>query len=146
MAGSYTYQGVRVDGAKELRRALKQAGLDLKADIKDAHKSAAEIVTARARVLVPVAPSTMTSAKPGLLRDSLRAAGTQTAAIARAGGKRVPYAQPIHWGWFKRGIKPNLFITRAASETEPAWVQEYEKKFDGILDEIAASTDGVTSG
>lgn len=143
MAGIYSYEGVRVDGARELRSALKKAGLDLKDDIKAAHKDVASIVVARARVLVPVAPATMTTASPGLLRDSLRPAGTQTAAIARAGKKRVPYANPIHWGWFKRNIKPNLFLTRAASETEPKWVAEYEAKFDKVLEEIENSTKGI---
>lgn len=144
MAGVYSYEGVRVDGARELRRALKQAGLDLKADIKDAHKDVAQTVISRARVLVPVAPVTMTSAKPGLLRDSLRPGSTQTAAIGRAGSKKVPYANPIQWGWFKRNIKPSLFMTRAASETEPQWVKQYEAKFDTILDHISNSTNGVT--
>lgn len=144
MAGAYEYKGVRVDGARELRRALKQAEIDAKDDIKDAHKSVAEIVVARARQLVPVAPADMATAVPGLLRDSLRTGQTQTAAIGRAGRKSVPYAAPIHWGWFKRGIKPSLFLTKAASETEPKWVAEYEKKFDKILDKIADSTKGKT--
>lgn len=137
------YEGVRVDGARELRRALKQAGIDLKDEIKAAHKSSAGIVESRARALVPVAPASMSSAKPGMLRDSLRSAGTQTAAIVRSGSKRVPYANPIHWGWHRRNIRPNLFLTRAASETEPAWIKDYEDKFDAILDEIANSTNGV---
>lgn len=142
MAGSYSYEGVKVEGARELRAALKKAGLDLNDDIKDAHKTVAEIVTARARTIVPVAPASMTTATPGLLRDSIRPGATKTAAIARAGKKAVPYAGPIHWGWFKRNIKPSLFLTRAASETEPKWVEEYEKKFDRILDTIEQSTKG----
>ena len=142
MAGAYDYKGVRVDGARELRRALRRAEIDVKDDIKDAHKTVADIVVARARQLVPVAPASMTTATPGLLRDSLRTGQTQTAAIGRAGKKRVPYAGPIHWGWFKRNIKPTLFLTKAASETEPKWVAEYEKKFDDILDNIENSTKG----
>ena len=140
--GDYDYQGVRVEGARDLRRALRKAEIDVKDDIKDAHRSVADIVVARARQLVPVAPASMTTATPGLLRDSLRTGQTQTAAIGRAGKKRVPYAGPIHWGWFKRNIKPSLFLTKAASETEPKWVAEYEKKFDGILDNIENSTKG----
>lgn len=141
--GEYDYQGVRVEGARELRRALRRAEIDVKDDIKDAHKTVADIVVARARQIVPVAPATMSTAVPGMLRDSLRTGQTQTAAIARAGKKAVPYAGPIHWGWFRRNIHPSLFLTKAASETEPKWVAEYEKKFDGILDKIEQSTKGT---
>ena len=127
---------VYVDGARELRRTLKKAGIDVRTDLKDAHRSAANTVLVRAMQVVPVAPATMRSAKPGLLRDSLRPGATQTAAIVRAGKKRVPYAGPIHWGWRKRNIKPTLFLTKSAKETEPAWVNEYLKKFEDILDNI----------
>lgn len=132
--------GITVDGARELRRTLKRAGVDVK-ELKATHKSSAQIVMTRAASLCPVAPITMTSAVPGLLKDTLRAAGTQTAAIVRAGNNRssakgVPYAGPIHWGWHRRNIKPNLFLTRAASETEPKWVESYWTHIHNILDEI----------
>lgn len=135
---------VRVEGARELRAALRKAGLDMKDEIKDAHRSVAETVISRARELCPVAPADMTSAVPGLLRDSLRPGATQTAAIARAGKKRVPYAAPIHWGWFKRGILPSLFLAKAASDTEATWIKDYERKFDKIREQIEDSTNGVT--
>lgn len=132
--------GITVDGARELRRTLKRAGVDVK-ELKATHKSSAQIVMTRAADLCPVAPVSMSSAVPGLLRDTLRAAGTQTAAIVRAGNNRktakgVPYAAPIHWGWHRRNIKPNRFLTRAASETEPKWVESYWSHIHNILDEI----------
>lgn len=135
------YKGIQVDGARELRRTLRKASVDVKAELKDAHKSSAQMVMSRAAELCPVAPVTMTSATPGLLRDSLRAAGTQTAAIVRAGNNRltatgVPYALPIHWGWFRRNIRPTLFMTKAAADTEPAWVENYMKHLNEIIDKV----------
>jgi hypothetical protein len=138
------FQAARVEGARELRRALKTAGLNLDNEIKDAHRSVSNIVITRALELVPVAPTSMTTAVPGLLRDSIRAGATKTTAIVRAGtNKKVPYANPIHWGWFKRGIKPNPFLATAAAETEAKWVAKYDDAFERILDQIANSTQGV---
>lgn len=133
--------GVQVEGARELRRTLKKAGVDIKDDLKTAHKSSAQIVMSRAVNLCPVAPASMTSAVPGLLRDTLRAAGTQTAAIVRGGNNRrsakgVPYAGPIHWGWHRRNIRPNKFLTRAAAESEGLWIGSYYSHMHGILDTI----------
>ena len=133
--------GVKVDGARDLRRTLKKAGVDIRADLKKAHKSSADIVLSRARTLCPVAPVSMTSAVPGLLRDTLRGAGTQTAAIIRGGNNRktakgVPYAGPIHWGWHKRNIKPNPFLARAAAETESSWITKYTAHMNDIVDTI----------
>lgn len=138
--------GVKVAGARELRRALKQAGVDVREDIKDAHREVGNIVVSRARALVPVAPPTMRSAVPGLLRDSIRPGATQTAAIVRAGtNKKVPYANPIHWGWHRRHIRPSLFLARAAAETEKTWINEYFDKFDKLLDKVADSTKETAS-
>ncbi|WP_022867147.1 hypothetical protein [Schaalia vaccimaxillae] len=134
---------VQVRGARELRRQLKQAGDDL-TDMKTAHKRAAEIAATGAEALVPM--------KSRDLRDSIRAAGTKTAGIVRAGKKSVPYANAIQWGrkvWpakraspqpprhkFFAVIKPSLFATEGAKATEPKWVAEYEKSLDKALDKI----------
>lgn len=133
MADQYT--GVRVEGARRLRSTLKKAGLDIRDDLKEAHKNAATIVSRRAAHLAPVGPDSRRH-KSGQLKATVRPAGTQTAAIVRAGKKRVPYAGPIQWGWHKRNIKPTFFLTRAASDTEPTWLKGYEKKFNNILDSI----------
>ena len=139
----YDYQGVRVEGAKELRSAFETAGVVMDDDFKFIHKEVADTVVSRAQELCPVAPVDMTSAIPGLLRDSLRGSGTKRAAIARAGKKKVPYAAPIHWGWYERHIYPSLFLTHAAKGTEPQWVAKYYKKFESLLDDIADSTKGM---
>lgn len=132
---AHDYTGVRVDGARRLRSTLKKAGIDVRDDMKKAHKDAASVVSRRAAHLAPVSPGSPRH-KPGQLKASIRPAGTQTAAIVRAGKKRVPYAGPIQWGWHKRNIKPTFFLTRAAHETEPEWLKSYEKKFNTILDSI----------
>lgn len=94
----YDYQGVRVEGAKELRSAFETAGVVMDDDFKFIHKEVADTVVSRAQELCPVAPVDMTSAIPGLLRDSLRGSGTKRAAIARAGKKESALRRPDSLG------------------------------------------------
>lgn len=127
---------LEVRGSRELKKALADAGVDVVADVKATHRKVGGIVLTRALTLTPVSS--------GNLRSTLRVGATQKVGIVRAGRAKVPYANPIHWGWPKRNIKPSLFLTRAADETRPKWVNEYYKAFDDILDKIRNSTDGVT--
>lgn len=119
--------GIQVEGAKEFRRTLKNAGDDL-SDLKDAHRRAADVVVGASRMRVPK--------RKGRLAASLRGSGAKTAATVRAGGASVPYANPIHWGWPARGIKANPFITEAAQSTETEWVRLYEKEVERQLDKV----------
>lgn len=134
---------VQVAGARQLRRALKQAGDDFQ-DLKDLNRKAAEVVAARARALAPVGPT-------GRLRDSVRAAGTKTAAIVRMGKKSVPYANAVHWGrsWWPNKHHPraaiskiegNPFVSLAAQATEAQWVGLYEDGINKIIDRIEGTT------
>jgi hypothetical protein len=67
--------------------------------------------------------------RTGALKGSIRTAAQQRRVIVRAGGARVPYANPIHWGWFRRGIKPNQFFSRAIAGK----IDEiYKKYFDNL--------------
>ncbi|WP_428639693.1 HK97 gp10 family phage protein [Schaalia sp.] len=132
---------VTVDGARELRRQLKAAGDDL-SDLKATHQRVARIAADGAEALAPV--------RTGRLRQSIRSAGTKTAAIVRVGKKSVPYAHAIQWGrkiWpSARGPQPNpprhkhpsvilpsLFATQGAKATEPKWVAEYMNAVDKAL-------------
>lgn len=111
---------IRVSGLNQVIRALKDVGVPAK-EVSGAGKEAAEIVAGEARTLVPV--------RTGKLRDSIRVGGQQRKVIVRAGGARVPYANPIHWGWFRRGIKPNQFFSRAIATNIDAI---YKKYFDNL--------------
>ena len=118
---------VRVEGARELRRTLKDASHSLD-NLKDAHAAAGAIVVPEAKAGAPVVS--------GRLAGSVRSTGTQTAAVVRAGYASVPYAAPIHWGWAKRGIKARPFISQAAVRTQPRWLEAYHKAVQHILDKV----------
>jgi hypothetical protein len=108
-------RGIEVTGARELSRALKAADPALLKELKAENKRLAGMVADTAQSHVPV--------RSGRLRASIRAGSTQKSGTVKAGGARVPYAGPIHFGWFVRKdparggpIKPNPFLYRALDE------------------------------
>lgn len=115
---------MRVEGARRLRATLKAAGVSVQ-DLKDAHKEVADLV---ARAAAPAAPRAS-----GALADSVRTAGTASAAIVRAGGARLPYAGPIHWGWPARNIRAQPWLADAAAETDTAWQGVYLQAVEAII-------------
>lgn len=81
---------IQVDGAKQLRGALRQMAAGSQKELRPAYNKAAQIVVEDVRRQVPK--------RSGRARGSVRSRSTQTAAIVRAGGKRVPY-----YGWLDFG-------------------------------------------
>ena len=118
---------VRVEGARRLRKTLKEAGDDF-GDLKAAHAEAARIAADASADLAP--------ARTGRLRADIRSSGTKTEAVVRAGRKSVPYAGPIHWGWKKRNIRPNPFISRGAVDSEGRWLPVYATAVDDIIEKV----------
>ena len=117
-----------VKGARQLRSTLRAAGDNL-ADLKETHKRAAQVAADRAAALAP--------RSTGRLAASIRAAGTKTAGIVRAGNNTTaPYAGPIHWGWRERNITPNTFASTGAQQSEPTWRKLYETYVDDTLNTI----------
>ncbi len=116
---------VSVEGARELRKALKTVGDEAKAGLKDVNLEVAEIV---ARAAVSRVPS-----RSGALRETVRAAGAQTRASVKAGFKRVPYAGVIHFGWPARGILPRPFLYDALDARRDEVMDAYT---DGMADLI----------
>ena len=126
------YQGLKIEGGRQLRRTLREAGDDL-TDLKDANAQAASIVSNRAKSWAP--------ARTGRLQSSVRSSGTKTAGIVRAGNNRkskngVPYAAPIHWGWKSRNIKANPFLSYSAQATESTWIRLYEQLVNKTLSKV----------
>ena len=124
MAGGVRYE---VKGGRELRRSLNEAAGSLD-DLKATHMKAAMHVVPRAVTLVPK--------RSGALSRTIRPGATARAAIIRAGSARVPYAGVIEWGWGRRNIAAEPYLTRAARETEGVWVNDYTTDVQAILDKV----------
>jgi hypothetical protein len=127
---SNTTNGVKVTGLNQAIRALRDLGVPDQ-EIKDAGSRAGELVANEARGLTPV--------RTGKLRDSIRVSKTLRKVTISAGNNRtsrsgVPYANPIHWGWFKRNIKPQPFFVKALGLTRAEVYQQY---FDNIAKLVA---------
>lgn len=126
---------VEVAGARQLRKSLKAAGESLD-DLKASHKQAAAIA---ARASADLAPRIT-----GRLSRTIRAAGTASAGIVRAGTKAAPYAQAVHWGrayWPNKKspratrsyVKAQPFISQGARNSEGQWLPVYERALDDSI-------------
>lgn len=118
---------LQVKGARELRKQAKAAEVDL-TELKDTHRDIANRIAGWSKPLAP----TLT----GRLVSTTRASGTNTASTVRAGSKAVPYANPIHWGWKRRGIEKNEWLLNTARDKEPQWFGMYQEAVEKILEKI----------
>lgn len=118
---------ITVKGLRQLRTQMRKAGMDM-ADMKEANGTVASIVAAAARAGAPRAT--------GRLSGTVRGNRVASGASVRAGSASVPYANPIHWGWPRRNIAPNPWVSRAAQSTESAWREVYARAVDDILSKI----------
>lgn len=125
---------LRVDGARELRASLKAAGRGVQ-DLKDAHKKVADVVAREAAPHAPVGPP-----EGGHIRDTVRTAGTQSAAIVRIGRARNPYGRPLHWGTPHRGIPAQPWVYDAAKRTSTEWFGIYADSIQHIIDTTVEGT------
>lgn len=122
-----TRAGVRVEGARELRSALKRAGRDL-SDLKAANARVAAFIATSSR---PSAPR-----RTGQLVGTTRGNKAAGKAVVLVGNAATPYAAPIHWGWPARGIEPQTWVTDTAKRTEPTWLGFYQEDVDRIVESV----------
>jgi hypothetical protein len=129
--------GVKVKNLREINKALAAIGVPKEA-VKDAGKQSGELVAGEARSLVPV--------RTGKLRDSIRVGATARGKITilagnnRSSKSAVPYANPIHWGWGKRNIRPQPFFVRALGYTRSEIYDNYFKQMEKLILEETAKT------
>lgn len=135
---------------RQVTNALKAIGVPLDA-IKEANKESARAVFLEARKLAPVSkykPDKPGGAKyksGGQLRDSIRIADLSTSVRIRAGMKRIPYANPVHWGWFRdkttgknRNILPNPWMARALGYTREEILDNYIRNMNNLIEKHKA--------
>jgi HK97 gp10 family phage protein len=125
--------GIKVAGLKQAIKALQAIGVPA-AEIKAAGSAAGELVAGQARGLAPV--------RSGALRNSIRVSKSLNRVSVSAGNNgSVPYANPIHWGWFKRNIKPQPFFVKALGITRDEVYQNYYRSLDKLI--ASQSTKGI---
>jgi len=123
--------GVKVEGARELRREIRKVqSKDLKDELKAANKAVATLVAEEAKTsTVPV--------RSGQLKRAITALGSATKGQVKAGKKAVPYAGPIHFGWPARNIEPQPFLYEALSKKWNDVFLNYEKAMEKIADQLS---------
>lgn len=119
---------VRIDGLKLTTKALKALDSEAPKEVKALNRSAAETVAEIARPLAPYLS--------GKLSGSIRAGANQRAGYVLVGGKLVPYAAPIHWGWPAHDIAPTPFLVEAAGRAEPAVEEEFSRGFGALIERV----------
>ena len=118
--------GIKVKGLRSSIKALQAIGVDA-AEIKAAGNEAGEIVAREARNLAPV--------RTGNLRNTIRTSKALNKVSVSAGNNgKVPYANPIHWGWFKRNIKPQPFFVKALGITRDEVYQNYYRSINRLIE------------
>ncbi|WP_395153723.1 HK97 gp10 family phage protein [Ilumatobacter sp.] len=119
-----TKPSIEVEGARQLKRALRQIEGGT-SDLKEIHAKAAKIVEDAAVPLVP--------RRTGRLAASVRSSGIASGGVVRAGFAKVPYAGPIHFGWPKRNISPQPFLYDALDQRRGEVIGVYEDNVKKLI-------------
>ena len=130
MAGGFRLE---VRGLNKLTRALHKAGVEV-ADMKAANVKVGNVVVDHAR---PITPRGAT----GNLAASIRPAQRRSGVIVRAGGGSVRYARYVEYG--TRKMAARSYLRRAATDTQPEWMDVYAAELQKLMDQVASSADGT---
>lgn len=126
-------------------KAMRELGAD-QSVIKEAGYQAGLLLVARAMPLVPV--------KTGRLKANIVPLRLLYGGGAQVAGSKVPYANPIHWGWVVvgkntkskklkvgtyRGIKPQPFFSEALGYTKEEIFKTYERMMQDYINQLPGS-------
>jgi hypothetical protein len=125
---SLNQAAVKVEGVSSVQRQLKKLSSEVDyntAEFLGMHKALASAVAGDSKQFVPVLS--------GALRESIREAATKKSARVKAGGGKLKYAGPIHFGWAARRIEPQPFIYDAIDGRRDEIKERYEKLVDDLI-------------
>lgn len=115
---------VEITGLRSTLRDMQRMGTEAE-ELRGLMTQIGEIVVSAARP--------MARRESGAMAGSIRAGRVKTRAVVRAGGARIPYAGPQHYGWARRNISPNPFLTGALASRQSAVLAALDK---GLADLI----------
>lgn len=116
---------VHVEGARELRAALRAVQAQWPKVMREANKQAAEVVAGEAKRRAPVLT--------GRLKESVRAGATQSAGYVQAGSPvRIPYAAVQEFGWPGHNISPQPYVYPAIAAKSSQVVETYGEAIDRV--------------
>ncbi len=121
---------IRIDGLRELSRALKNVEDGLQKEINGIFRQAADKVARIARGRI--------KSRTGKLAGSLQPFGTQRAAGVRMGRKNVPYAGPYEFGGYP-DARPFIAEGRAIYPTFKAMAGTIQEQVEDELADLIRS-------
>ena len=118
----------------DFRKKLEFVGDEAVDDLRKANLEGVEQVLAEALRRAPVGTRTDKHHKSGRLKSTIKGSASKVRGTIRAGGKKVPYIFPIHFGWAARSITPNPFLYEALDERRDEVKEAYENQIADIID------------
>lgn len=119
---------VQIEGLASVKRQMGKLSKDVDYRAQEflgVNRAIASAVAGDAKQFVPVLS--------GALAASVREASSKTSARVKAGGGKIAYAGPIHWGWPARRITPQPFFLDAIDRRRDEIKERYEKLVDDLI-------------
>lgn len=124
---------IRVEGLQEMRRALRRMDKDIRKDVRGIDKEVALEVAEVVRAETPTLS--------GRLAKSVKGGADSSGGFVRAGGAKLLYGQPIHWGWPRRNIEANRFMVRGLQKLDKGMGGQYMDRVADTLKSYGIEVD-----